>query len=296
MSFFEKFGRSAVELKSIRCITVTGVLIALDLVLKMLTIKLTNDLKITFAFIALATIGMLFGPTVGFLAGIMTDVIGYLLNSDGGFSPLFTLIEAIGGMIYGIFLYDIKPVSVRQKVLENASKNVLGKKVLWSILTGMIGGIVFGAVTFVINRIAVNYTDAEGTTGKVAAVVADPMLIYAAAVVGFLYGLFFAVIISSGSGEKNDIISSVRMIVSKIVVVVICNLLMTPAAMILSGYTTLETAISTYPARVVKNAVQCPVDCLIMLIVLFPILAAYKRIFPKARKIDNEQNSEDKNG
>ena len=62
MAFFSKFGRSAMELRSIRCLTVTGVLIALDIVLKMVSIRITADIKITFAYLALATVGMLYGP------------------------------------------------------------------------------------------------------------------------------------------------------------------------------------------------------------------------------------------
>ena len=67
--------------------------------------------------------------------------------------------------------------------------------------------------------------------------------------------------------------------VSKVIVVLVCNLVMTPIAMVASGYMTMDSMIAAYPLRVVKNAIQCPVDCLILLIVLFPILAAYKRIF-----------------
>ena len=200
MSFFEKFGRSALELKSVRCLVTTGMLIALDLVLKLVSVKLSDNLKITFAYLALATIGMLFGPSVGFLAGIITDIVGFLLKPDGGFSPLFTIVEAVGAMIYGIFLYEIKPV-----ILKGDKRKII----------------------------------------------------------------------------KTDTISAVRVILSKVTVVIVCNLVMTPVAMVLSGYMTWESVAAGYPVRLVKNAVQCPVDCILMLLVLFPVLAAYRKIFPE---------------
>ncbi len=68
-------------------------------------------LKIGFAFVAIASIGMLYGPTVAGLSCVATDVIGYLIsNQQQGFSPLFTLVEVTGGVIYGIFLYGFEPV------------------------------------------------------------------------------------------------------------------------------------------------------------------------------------------
>lgn len=106
-SFFNLFVRSAKELKSIRCLTVTAMLIALDLVLKFtLSIELAPNLKVSFAFIALAAIGMLYGPTVGALAGFITDILGFLIKPSGAFDIRYTLIEVLGAVIYGIFLYN----------------------------------------------------------------------------------------------------------------------------------------------------------------------------------------------
>lgn len=207
MAFFTNFAKSAKELKSIKCIVVTAVLIALDIVLKSVSIKITDDLKITFAYLALASIGMLFGPTVGFLAGTVTDLIGFMMNPDGGFNPLFTLVEATGAMIYGIFLYNLKVVKFG---------NGMTKTSIWQI---------------------------------------------------------------------------VKIVLSKVTVVVICNLIMTPAAMILSGYNTLESTIVKYPARLIKNGIQCPVDCVLLILVLFPILIAYRRVFGSKKELSSEKET-----
>lgn len=106
-SFFNLFVRSAKELKSIRCLTVTAMLIALDLVLKFtVSIQLTNDLKISFAFIALASIGMLYGPTVACAAGFITDILGFIIKPTGAFDIRYTLVEALGALLYGLLLYN----------------------------------------------------------------------------------------------------------------------------------------------------------------------------------------------
>ena len=111
MAIFKMFKDSALEFKNLRCITVTAMLIALNLALKSVTVYITDDLKISFSFLALAAIGMLFGPTVSFLSGAITDILGLLIaNTIGAFNPLFTLVEAVGAMLYGLFLYRLKPI------------------------------------------------------------------------------------------------------------------------------------------------------------------------------------------
>ena len=107
--FINLFVRSAKELKSVRNLCVIAMLIALDLVLKLtVSIKVSNYMTISFAFIAMAAIGMLYGPTVGFTAGMITDILGYIIKPDGAFDIRFTLIEALGGLLYGLFLYNAR--------------------------------------------------------------------------------------------------------------------------------------------------------------------------------------------
>lgn len=207
MTFFANFKRSALELKSLRTLCVTAILIALDLVLKSVTINITKDLKISFAFLALASVGMLFGPAVAFLAGMVTDVLGLLIaNNIGAFNPMFTFVEASGAMIYGIFLYN----------LRFSDSNALGGK----------------------------FTD------------------------------------------KNDIKQILRIIFAKVTVVIICNLILTPLALIVSnsmeaGTLVYAPTLAKYPARLVKNAIQCPVDCVLLFAVLPIISTAYNRVFKR---------------
>ena len=271
------------ELRSLRCITVTGILIALDIVLKMVSIKISADLKITFAYLALATVGMLYGPTVAFLAGVVTDLIGFMMSSDGGFSPLFTLIEAIGAMIYGIFLYDLKPLRLRNNLITENARNDTGKIILKSLITGVITALVFVGIVFLFGMGLEGLAASNEKLVKLAAVFTDPPLKIIAVIVGFLYGLFFGIMIMSSRKDKGDLRSSAAVVLSKVIVVVACNLILTPIAFVVSGYMTADSLIASYPVRLAKNAIQLPVDCLLLLVILFPILAAYKRIFPNVK-------------
>lgn len=108
MKIFRMFRESAAELKNLRCVTVTGLLIALSMVIESFTINL-GFAKINFAFLALAAIGMLYGPSVSIMAGAVCDVLGYLVAPEGGFFAIYTLIGAFQGLIYGMIAYRKQP-------------------------------------------------------------------------------------------------------------------------------------------------------------------------------------------
>lgn len=207
MTFFANFKKSALELKKLHCLCVTAILIALDLVLKtFVNVQITDDLKLSFAFVAVAAIGMLFGPTVAGAACLITDVLGYLIKPSGAFNPMFTIIEMTGGIIYGIFLYNLR------------------------------------------------FSDSKTLAGKFA--------------------------------DKNDVKQITRIILAKVAVVIVCNLILTPLAIIISnsmeaGAWVYAPTLAKYPVRLVKNAIQCPVDCVLLLAVLPIIFTAYNRVFKR---------------
>ena len=148
MAILSNFKRSLSELRNIRCIAVVGVFIAIFVVLDGFgSIRIGEFLKINFAYLALAAIGMLFGPTVGLVAGFACDLVGYLVNPVGGFLPWLALITALEGMIYGLFLYGFIPEkSVKQYVKVYGARLVvvvLCNLVLntWALYSyGFIGG------------------------------------------------------------------------------------------------------------------------------------------------------------
>ena len=105
--FFNLFKDSAMEIigkNKVTCIVMTALLIALSMSIEAFTIEIPFA-KINFAYIAIAAIGMLYGPTIGFFAGGICDILGYIVHPDGGFLPAYTLIAMIQGLIYGIVLY-----------------------------------------------------------------------------------------------------------------------------------------------------------------------------------------------
>ncbi len=113
-SFFLMFPESIRECRSIRTLTITGMFIALSMALEMFSIDIAFA-KVNFAFLAIAAIGMLFGPSTAFLAGLMCDIVGFIAHPTGGFLPAYVLVAGLQGLIYGACLYHKagKPIMLK---------------------------------------------------------------------------------------------------------------------------------------------------------------------------------------
>ena len=108
--FLSSFRSSALELRDLRCVLVTGLLIALSMIIEAHTI-IIGFAKINFAYLATAAIGMLYGPVVSAFAGGICDIVGFLAKPDGGFLPLYTLFGVGQGLIYGMIAYHKLPLA-----------------------------------------------------------------------------------------------------------------------------------------------------------------------------------------
>lgn len=106
-SFFYLFKDSAGELKKVSTLTVCGVLMALSIVMRNMAINITADLRITFAFLGIMAIAMLFGPVICVIANVGVDIIGYVLDGYKArdYNIGLLAVKIIIALIYGICLY-----------------------------------------------------------------------------------------------------------------------------------------------------------------------------------------------
>ena len=123
----KQFADSFEELKNLRTIVVTALLIAIAVVLGFFSVQLTENLKIGFSFIANELTAMLFGPVVGGIMGGVADIIKYLLKPTGPFFFGFTFNAILGAVIYGVMLYK-KPISF---------KRILASKIVVAIVVNV---------------------------------------------------------------------------------------------------------------------------------------------------------------
>lgn len=86
-------------------LTVSALLIALDVVFTRVLAINTPLMKIGLGFTAVAVSAMLYGPYWAMLTAALGDLIGALLFPTGAYFPGFTLTAALTGLIFGLFLY-----------------------------------------------------------------------------------------------------------------------------------------------------------------------------------------------
>ena len=71
---------------------------------------ITQTFRFSLEFIPLSVAGYLFGPIPTMLVGFVGDVVGNVLVNIKEFNIFFTLIYTIGGLIFGLILYNRKQI------------------------------------------------------------------------------------------------------------------------------------------------------------------------------------------
>lgn len=88
-----------------RTLTITALLVALEIVLsRFLSISAWNT-KIGFAFVPVVIAAILFGPLNAGIVAALADFLGALLFPVGPYFPGFTLTAFLMGLVYGLFLH-----------------------------------------------------------------------------------------------------------------------------------------------------------------------------------------------
>ena len=104
---------AAAELKDIRMLVVTALLIALRVALKPLAIPLGPQMSIQTAMLATALGAMIFGPVVAIPAAVISDTIGFMIFPTGDYFLPFVLTEIASTMCYALCLYRSKVSTTR---------------------------------------------------------------------------------------------------------------------------------------------------------------------------------------
>ncbi len=104
---------AAAELKDIKMLVITALMIALRIALKPAAIYIGPQMAIQTATLATALGAMIFGPVVAIPAAIISDTVGFLIFPTGDYFLPFVLTEIASTMIYALCLYRAKPTTTR---------------------------------------------------------------------------------------------------------------------------------------------------------------------------------------
>ena len=89
----------------LRQLTVSALLIALDVVFTRVLAINTTLMKIGLGFTAVALSAMLYGPVWAMLTAALGDLIGALMFPTGAYYWGFTATAALTGLVFGLYLY-----------------------------------------------------------------------------------------------------------------------------------------------------------------------------------------------
>jgi len=104
---------AAAEMKDIKMLVVTALMIALRIALKPFAIYIGPQMAIQTATLATALGAMIFGPVVAIPAAIVSDTIGFMIFPTGDYFLPFMLTEIASTMFYALCLYRAKPTATR---------------------------------------------------------------------------------------------------------------------------------------------------------------------------------------
>ena len=112
--FSKAYWRDAAnELKDIKMLVITALMIALRIALKPLAIPLGPQMSIQTATLATALGAMIFGPVMAIPAAIISDTIGFMIYPTGDYFLPFMLTEIASTLAYALCLYRAKPNATR---------------------------------------------------------------------------------------------------------------------------------------------------------------------------------------
>ena len=107
---------AAAELKDIKMLVITALMIALRIALKPFAIYIGPQMAIQTATLATALGAMIFGPVVAIPAALISDTIGFMIFPTGDYFLPFALTEIASTMIYALCFYRAKPNATRVMV------------------------------------------------------------------------------------------------------------------------------------------------------------------------------------
>ena len=107
---------AAAELKDIKMLVITALMIALRIALKPFAIYIGPQMAIQTATLATALGAMIFGPVVAIPAAMISDTIGFMIFPTGDYFLPFMLTEIASTMIYALCFYRAKPNATRVMV------------------------------------------------------------------------------------------------------------------------------------------------------------------------------------
>lgn len=95
-------------MKNTRILVFISLFISIEVILTRFLAFETPIIRVGFGFLPIALSSIMFGPILGGITAVISDVIGMMIAPKGMYFPGFTISAFLTGAIYGLFLYKRK--------------------------------------------------------------------------------------------------------------------------------------------------------------------------------------------
>lgn len=131
------------SIRTTKVIAGMALFIGLNMLLSSLTISLSAELRISFAFLATAASCYFYGLWPNVLVAFLVDLLNYLMHPVGFYMPLFALTAILNAVIYSLAFYGRDKIGPGRVIAAKACSTVLCNILINPILLSMMYGTPF---------------------------------------------------------------------------------------------------------------------------------------------------------
>ena len=114
------FGFKSRSLFNVRVLCGTALFAAMAIALRFVSINLSESLRISFTFLAVAASCYFFGLWPNVISAFFIDFFGFILHPDGPYVPVFALVIVMEAVIYALFFYGRDRISLWRVISAHA--------------------------------------------------------------------------------------------------------------------------------------------------------------------------------
>ena len=84
-----------------------AMLVAITMILSAVSgyLRIGDSIKFSISFISVYVGAAIYGPIAGGTIAALADIISFVMNPTGPYIPVFTVMEFVNGVLFGLFLY-----------------------------------------------------------------------------------------------------------------------------------------------------------------------------------------------
>ena len=101
--------QNSLKLKKIstRDLCFMAMLVAITMILSAISgyLRIGDSIKFSISFISVYVGAAIYGPVAGGTIAAVADIVSFIMNPTGPYIPVFTVMEFINGVFFGLFLY-----------------------------------------------------------------------------------------------------------------------------------------------------------------------------------------------